>query len=102
MTSMSERERAFENKYALDEEQKFKVGVRRNRLLGQWAAQLLGRDADSYAKDVVAADLQEAGEDDVVRKLRSDFDAAGISVTDDEIREKMFAFLQDAMAEVTK
>ncbi len=100
MTSMKDRERAFENKFALDEEQKFKAVVRRNKLVGHWAAGLLGRDADAYAQEVVEADFQEAGEEDVFRKLRADFDAAGVSVADDEIRQKMLAYLQDAVAEV--
>lgn len=100
MTSMKDRERAFENKFALDEEQKFKAVVRRNKLLGRWAAELLGRDADAYAQEVVEADFQEAGEEDVFRKLRADFDAAGVSISDEDIRQKMFAYLQDAVAEV--
>jgi len=100
MTSMKDRERAFENKFALDEEQKFKAVVRRNKLVGRWAAELLGRDADAYAQEVVEADFQEAGEEDVFRKLRADFDAAGVSVSDEDIRQKMFAYLQDAVAEV--
>jgi hypothetical protein len=100
MTSMKDRERAFENKFALDEEQKFKAVVRRNKLVGRWAAELLGRDADAYAQEVVEADFQEAGEEDVFRKLRADFDAAGVSISDEDIRQKMFAYLQDAVAEV--
>nr|CAD6604144.1 hypothetical protein RKHAN_01545 [Rhizobium sp. Khangiran2] len=100
MTNMKDRERAFENKFALDEEQKFKAVVRRNKLVGRWAAELLGRDADAYAQEVVEADFQEAGEEDVFRKLRADFDAAGVSISDEDIRQKMFAYLQDAVAEV--
>ena len=100
MTSMKDRERAFENKFALDEEQKFKAVVRRNKLVGRWAAELLGRAADAYAQEVVEADFQEAGEEDVFRKLRADFDAAGVSISDEDIRQKMFAYLQDAVAEV--
>lgn len=100
MTNMKDRERAFENKFALDEEQKFKAVVRRNKLVGRWAAELLGRAADAYAQEVVEADFQEAGEEDVFRKLRADFDAAGVSISDEDIRQKMFAYLQDAVAEV--
>ncbi len=102
MTSMSDRERAFENRYALDEEQKFKALVRRNKSLGRWAAGLLGRDAEAYATEVVEADFEEAGDEDVFRKVRSDFDAAGVSVSDEEIRQKMFAYLQDAVAELAR
>ena len=68
--------------------------------VGRWAAGLLGRDADAYAQEVVEADFQEAGEEDVFRKLRADFDAAGVSISDEDIRQKMFAYLQDAVAEV--
>ena len=100
MTDMKDRQRAFENKFALDEEQKFKASVRRNKLLGRGAADLLGRDADAYAKEVVETDFQEAGDEDVFRKLRADFDAAGVSISDEDIRQKMFAFLQDAVIEV--
>ncbi|MCJ8518195.1 DUF1476 domain-containing protein [Pseudorhizobium tarimense] len=102
MTSMSDRERAFENKYALDEEQKFKALVRRNKALGRWAAELLGRDPEAYAAEVVEADFQEAGDEDVFRKLRGDLDAGGVSVSDEEIRQKMFAYLQDAVAELAR
>ena len=100
MTTFDKREEGFENKFALDEEQKFKAVVRRNKLVGRWAAELLGRDADAYAQEVVEADFQEAGEGDVFRKLRADFDAAGVSISDEDIRQKMFAYLQDAVAEV--
>lgn len=102
MNGMKDRERAFENKYALDEEQKFKALVRRNKSLGRWAAGLLDRDAEAYAAEVVEADFEEAGDEDVFRKLRGDFDAAGVSVSDEEIRQKMFAFLQDAVAELAR
>lgn len=102
MTSMTDRERAFENKFALDEEQKFKALVRRNKALGRWAAGLLGRDTEGYVAEVVEADFQEAGDEDVFRKVRADFDAGGVTVSDEEIRQKMFAFLQDAVAELTR
>ena len=102
MNGMKDRERAFENKYALDEEQKFKALVRRNKSPGRWAAGLLDRDAEAYATEVVEADFEEAGDEDVFRKLRGDFDAAGVSVSDEEIRQKMFAFLQDAVAELAR
>lgn len=100
MTDMKDRERAFETQFALDEEQKFRAIVRRNKLLGQWAAGLLGRDADAYAKEVIDADFVEAGDEDVFRKIRADFDAAGVSVSDEDIRQKMFSSLQDAITAV--
>ena len=97
MTSMNDREKAFENKFALDQELKFKAEARRNKLLGLWAAGLLGRtDADAYARDVVAADFVEAGDEDVFRKVRADFDEANIQISDADIRAKMTALLIEA------
>jgi len=101
MSSFDKREEGFERKYALDEEQKFKAEARRNKLLGLWAAGLLGKpDAEAYAKDVVAADFEEAGHEDVVRKIRADFDAAGVAQTDDQIRLKMLELLSEAVTQV--
>jgi hypothetical protein len=101
MTSMQDREKAFESKFALDEELKFKAEARRNKLLGLWAAELLGKtDAAAYAKDVVAADFEEVGHEDVVRKIRADFDAAGITLTDDQIRLKMLELLSEAVTQI--
>ena len=98
MTSMDDREKAFENKFALDQEMKFKAEARRNKLLGLWAAELLGRkDADAYARDVVAADFMEAGDEDVFRKIRSDLDEGGIAVSDIDIRSKMTELLAVAI-----
>ena len=79
MTNMQDREKAFEIEFALDEELKFKAEARRNKLLGLWAAELLGKsDPAAYAKEVVAADFRKLAMRDVVRKVRADFDAAGI------------------------
>ena len=101
MTNMQDREKAFESKFALDEELKFKAEARRNKLLGLWAAELLGKsDPAAYAKDVVAADFEEAGHEDVVRKIRADFDAAGIALTDDLIRLKMLERLSEAVTQI--
>ena len=81
--ALGDRDKAFENKFAHDEELRFKAEARRNKLLGLWAAGLLGKaDADAYAKEVVAADFEEAGDADVFRKVRGDFDAAGVKVSD--------------------
>ncbi len=106
MTSgMDDRRDAFEKKFALDAELRFKAEARRNKLLGLWAAEQLGKhdaDADAYAKEVVAADFEEAGDEDVFRKVRADFDAANVSVTDTVIREKMLAFLEEAISQVSK
>jgi len=89
MTTFDERESAFETKFAHDEEMRFKATARRNKLLGLWAAELMGKtgsEADDYAKDVVRTDFQEAGHDDVVRKVAGDL---GDKSTEAEIRAKM-------------
>ncbi|MHC5230572.1 DUF1476 domain-containing protein [Brucella sp. LJL56] len=102
-TGMDDRRDAFEKKFALDAELRFKAEARRNKLLGLWVAEQLGKkdtDAEAYAKEVVAADFEEAGDEDVFRKVRADFDAAGVRVTDEVIREKMFAFLEEAVRQV--
>jgi len=101
MSGINDRERAFENKFALDQELKFKALARRNKLVGLWAAGLLGKtDAEAYAKEVVVADFEEAGEEDVFRKLRRDFDAAGVSVPDQDIRTKMVELLGEAVSQI--
>jgi len=92
MTTFDDRERAFETKYAHDEELRFRVIARRNRLLGAWAARLMGlsdAEADAYAKDVIRADFEEAGEEDVIRKLLGDLTAAGVEISDLQIREAL-------------
>lgn len=104
MTTFDKRQEGFEKKFALDEELKFKATARRNRKLGAWAAEklgLAGAEADAYAKTVVAADFEEAGDDDVFRKVRGDLDAKGGSgVSDQDIRAKMDELLHVAVAEV--
>lgn len=101
MSGLSDREKAFENKFALDQELKFKALARRNKLIGLWAAGLLGKaDADAYAKEVVVADFEEAGDGDVFRKLRSDLDAAGVSISDQDIRTKMVELLAQAIDQI--
>ncbi len=101
MTSMNDREKAFEGKFAHDQELQFKAMARRNKLLGLWAADLMGKaDPDSYAKEVVAADFEEAGDEDVFRKIRADFDAAGIAKSDSEVRSKMLELLSVAVEQV--
>lgn len=89
MTQFEERERAFEAKFAHDEEMNFRIAARRNRLIGEWAARKMGlskEETASYAKDVVRADFESAGEGDVVRKLLGDLTAAGLEVDESEIR----------------
>src|SRR5882724_10289000 len=92
MTTFDDRERAFEAKYAHDEEMQFRVVARRNRLLGEWAAGLMGltqTETEAYAKDVIRADFEEAGEEDVIRKLLGDLTAAGVDVDEARIRDAL-------------
>lgn len=103
MTTFDKREEGFEKKFALDEEQKFKAEARRNKLLGLWAAEKLGKsgaDAEAYAKEVVAADFEEAGDSDVLRKLVTDFGTKGITVSESEIRVKMGELMALAAAQI--
>ncbi len=100
MSDLNDREKAFESKFAHDEELKFKAIARRNKLVGLWAADKLGKtgdDADAYAKEVVMADFEEAGEEDVFRKLRGDLDE---SVSDHQIRREMENLLAVAVEQV--
>ena len=92
MTTFDDRQRAFETKYARDQEMQFKIVARRNRLLGQWAAKKMGlteAEADAYARDVIRADFEEAGDDDVVRKLLGDLTSAGVECDETRIREAL-------------
>ena len=92
MTQFDDRQRAFESKFAHDEEMKFRVLARRNRLLGEWAARKMGlsqEETDSYAKDVVRADFEEAGDGDVIRKVLGDLTAAGVDTDEAEIRQTL-------------
>ena len=89
MSTFDDRERAFETKYARDEEMAFRITARRNRLLGQWAAvqmKLTAEETDAYAKAVVQADFEEAGDEDVIRKLVSDPSAAGVEIDEGAVR----------------
>ena len=92
MTTFDDREKAFEAKYARDEDMAFRVIARRNRLVGQWAAAKMGltpEETDAYAKAVVQADFEEAGDEDVIRKLLGDLLAAGIEVDDATVRDAL-------------
>jgi hypothetical protein len=103
MSGFDDRENAFENKFAHDQELEFKAVARRNKLLGLWAAELMGLtgdEAEAYGKEVVKADFEEAGDEDVFRKIRGDFDARGIEQTDHQIRHKMEQLLEDARQQV--
>ncbi|MGF6425330.1 DUF1476 domain-containing protein [Bradyrhizobium elkanii] len=103
MSEFNKREEGFEKKFALDEEQKFKAEARRNKLLGLWAAEKLGITGDAasaYAKEVVAADFEEAGDNDVLHKVLKDLTAKGHAVTERDIRAKMDELLAVAAAQV--
>lgn len=103
MTTFDTRKEGFEKKFAHDEELRFKATARRNKLLGQWAAErlgLTGPDADAYAKEVVMADFEEAGEDDVFRKVRKDFDDKKVAVDDQDIRVAMNELMAQAIQQI--
>ena len=103
MTTFDDRERAFENMFAHDAEMKFRAESRRNKALAEWAAEKLGISGDGvaeYVKAVRKSDLQEKGDDDVVRKVSKDFADKGVKVSDAEIREKMLQLLAKAVAEI--
>jgi hypothetical protein len=102
-TTFDKREEGFEKKFAHDEELRFKAMARRNKALGLWAAGLLGKsgvDAETYAKEVVYADLEEHGDEDVVRKLKKDLEGKG--VTEQQIRAQMSELLAKAVEQIQK
>lgn len=103
MTTFDNRKDSFEKKFAHDEELRFKATARRNKLLGQWAAGLLGKsgaDADAYAKTVIMADFEEAGDDDVYRKVKADLDAGGVTQSEHQVKRTMDELMAQAVAEV--
>jgi len=103
MTTFDQRQEGFEKKFAHDEELRFKATARRNKLLGLWAAEKLGLSgttADDYAKTVVKADFEEAGDEDVFRKIRADFDAKKVEQSDHQIRRTMDELLATAVEQV--
>jgi len=103
MTTFDKREEAFEKQFVIDEDLRFKAVARRNRMLGQWAAEKLGKsksEADAYAKDVVSAEFDGAGDESVVRKLVTDLAGKGSAVSETDIRAKMSELLAVAVAQV--
>ena len=105
MSGIDDREKAFENKFAHDEALRFKAEARRNKLLGLWAAEKLGKsgdEAEAYAREVIRSDFEEPGDEDVFRKIRADFDAAGIEQSDHQIRRTMEELLAEAKEQVVK
>ncbi len=103
MSGIDDREAGFENKFAHDQELDFKANARRNKLLGLWAAGLMGMDgeaATAYAKTVVIADFEEAGDDDVFRKIRADLDARRVELSDHLLRKQMDELLATAREQI--
>jgi hypothetical protein len=101
--SFEKRQKGFEAKWAHDEELRFKVFARRNKLLGLWASAemgVTGPPAESYAKEVVAADFEKAGDEDVFEKVRRDFDAKGVALSDHLLRKKMDELLEVAKHQI--
>jgi hypothetical protein len=104
MSQFDERKSAEEANYVHNEELDFKVNARRNKLLGAWAAGLMGLDGEAaadYAKSVVVADFEEVGDDDVYRKIKGDLDAKGVDVSEHQVRREMETLLETARAQLT-
>lgn len=104
MSGMDERRTSFENKFAHDEDLRFRAIARRNKLLGLWAAEKLGKsgaDAQAYATEVVRADFEEAGDEDVIRKVAGDFSAASVNISDAELRAQLQDLLEEAVKQVS-
>ena len=103
MSGFDRRRDGMESKFALDEEQKFKATMRRNKLVGLWAAEKLGlsgASAEDYAVSVVKSDLREPGDADIIGKIHADFAAAGVAVSDNDIRAALDARMRDAVAQI--
>ncbi|MGE3251722.1 MAG: DUF1476 domain-containing protein [Hyphomonadaceae bacterium] len=103
MANFKDRERGEEKRFQLDQEQEFKAQARRARLVGEWAGSMMGLEGDEltdYAKSVVMADLEEAGEEDLFRKIRADIDAKGAAISDHQIRARMEEALTEARAQI--
>jgi hypothetical protein len=101
--AFDKREEGFEKKFALDEEQKFKAFARRNRLLGLWVAEKLGLSGDAanaYAKEVVAADFEQPGDNDVIHKVMRDLAAKGVALTEEQVSSHMDTLMAEAIAQV--
>ena len=92
MNKFDEKEKSYEKKFAIDEEREFKLSARRNRYFGEWVSSLLGKNEEekkNYIQDIIRADMEEAGSEDVFRKIKKDFQTASISIEDSEIRDQM-------------
>ena len=105
MTGFDEREKGFEAKYRLEQENRFKISARRNKLLGLWAAErmgLSGASAEEYAKEVVVADFEKPGDADVLEKVLDDFTEKGLGITDTQVREQMDKLTETARQQIMK
>ena len=101
MTTFDDRERGFEKKFELDQEQEFKAGARRNRMLGEWAAGLMGlATVEEYARAVVKSDFEQPGDEDVFRKVFQDLSGSGVSASEGEVRMKMAELLAVAREQI--
>jgi hypothetical protein len=101
MTTFDEREQGFERKFALEQEQEFKATARRNRLLGEWAAELMGlATVEEYARAVVKSDFEQPGDEDVLRKVAGDLKGSGVNVGEGEVRRKMDELLALARGQI--
>jgi hypothetical protein len=103
MSSFDKREEGFEKKFAHDEELRFKASARRNKLLGLWAAEKLGKtgtEVEAYAREVISADFEEAGDDDVFRKVQADLTAGGVVQSEHQIRRTMDELMTEAIEQI--
>lgn len=103
MGQFDDREKAFEAKFAHEQERRFKAKARRNRLLGLWVAEALGKDgaaAEEYAQEVVKADFEEPGDEDVYRKIKGDLDAANVDISEHRVRKAMAELMDEAMQQI--
>jgi len=104
MASFDDREKTYERKFVHDEETRFKINARRNKLLGLWAAELLGMagdEAEAYSRQVVRADFDEPGDEDVFRKVWSDLEQGGVEISEHRVRRQMAELLETARQQVT-
>lgn len=105
MKAFDDKEKAAEKKFVLEAEEEFKAEARRNKKLALWAAELLNKDEDAakkYITEVIMADMEEAGDDDVFRKLKADFTDGGVEISDVALRDKMRSLLEEARQEIAE
>ena len=105
MTQFEDREKAYESKFARDEELRFKATARRNKLLGLWAAELMGMEGDAataYAVEVIKSDFEEAGDEDVYRKVKGDLDKEGLDISEHRVRKAMAELMDEAVKQVSE